>query len=181
MPLNLKLTPEEVAAEQWHKKHRKKSKSKRSFLDPDSDSGSRKRRRRDDTDPAGATSRKWDSSDEEAIPDEPEYGPQPDSGPSSSYSSRAHKPDYDAILAEMEEQRFREKMSMAFEDDERLDSLEAKLNSIGHIPRRWNIDGASGGGFDVEDDNFMKLDPKYLDEEDYAEWIRAGMYRCILN
>ncbi len=81
----------------------------------------------------------------------------------------------DAIQAELEEQRFRERMSMAFADDERLDSLEARFNDFAHVPKRWGGDSARPVYDD--DGDFMKLDPRYMDDEEYAEWIRAGMYR----
>ncbi|KAI1782556.1 hypothetical protein LXA43DRAFT_1050734 [Ganoderma leucocontextum] len=75
---------------------------------------------------------------------------------------RAHKPDYDYIQAQMEEERFRDKLWGALGDDERLDSLESSLNFYAHVPRRWR-----GGGMD-----------RTVDElDDYAEWIRAGMWR----
>ncbi|KAK0484347.1 hypothetical protein EDD18DRAFT_1467302 [Armillaria luteobubalina] len=83
--------------------------------------------------------------------------------------------DIDAIQAELEEQRFRERMSMAFADDERLDSLEAQFNEFVHVPKRWGGDSARPVYDD--DGDFMKLDPRYMDDEEYAEWIRAGMYR----
>lgn len=92
-----------------------------------------------------------------------------DPGPSS------YKPDYDAIQAELEEQRFRERMSMAFADDERLDSLEARFNDFAHVPKRWG--GDSARPLYDDDGDFMKLDPRYMDDEEYAEWIRAGMYK----
>lgn len=81
----------------------------------------------------------------------------------------------DAIQVELEEQRFRERMSMAFADDERLDSLEAQFNEFSHVPKRWGGDSARPVYDD--DGDFMKLDPRYMDDEEYAEWIRAGMYR----
>ncbi|KAK0226236.1 hypothetical protein IW262DRAFT_1541307 [Armillaria fumosa] len=81
----------------------------------------------------------------------------------------------DTIQAGLEEQRFRERMSMAFADDERLDSLEAQFNEFVHIPKRWG--GDSTRPVYDDDGNFMKLDPRYMDDEEYAEWIRAGMYR----
>ncbi|KAK0460953.1 uncharacterized protein EV420DRAFT_168198 [Desarmillaria tabescens] len=83
-----------------------------------------------------------------------------DDGPS-------YEPDYDAIQAELEEQRFRERMSMAFADDERLDSLEARFNDFAHIPKRWG--GDSTRPVYDDDGDFMKLDPRYMDDEEYAE------------
>lgn len=106
-----------------------------------------------------------------------EYGPQP-AGGSSSYSPtshRAHKPDYDYIQAQLEEERFRDKLWGALGDDERLDSVEASLNAYAHVPRRWR-----GGGMDRMDDE-LDVDPRYMEDEDYAEWVRAGMWRCVLT
>lgn len=77
-------------------------------------------------------------------------------------------PDY----ARMEEEdRFRDKMWGAYADDERLDSVEAAFNSYAHIPRRWR-----GGGMDRIDDE-DHIDPSMMEDEDYAEWIRASMWR----
>ena len=101
-----------------------------------------------------------------------EYGPVPlPSASASASSSRAHKPDYDQIREQLEEERFREKMFGAMEEDERLDGLESHLNSYAHIPRRWR-----GGGMDRMDDE-LAVDPQLMEEEDYAEWVRAGMWR----
>ncbi|RPD58142.1 hypothetical protein L226DRAFT_554139 [Lentinus tigrinus ALCF2SS1-7] len=95
-----------------------------------------------------------------------EYGPQP-----AASSSGAHKPDYDYIQAQLEEERFRDKLWGAMGDDEHLDSVEATLNAYAHVPRRWR-----GGGMDRMDDE-LDVDPRYMEDEDYAEWIRAGMWR----
>ncbi|KAE9411607.1 hypothetical protein BT96DRAFT_968994 [Gymnopus androsaceus JB14] len=104
-----------------------------------------------------------DSDDDEFI------GPMP--GPSN------YKPDYEAIRAELEEQRFREKMAMAFEDDERLDSVEASFNSFAHVPMHWGGASQKKARIDYDHDEFLNLDPKTMDDEEYAEWIRMGMYR----
>lgn len=121
---------------------------------------------------------KWASSDES----DEEYGPQP--GPSSPRASESSsKPDYDAIRTELEEQRFRDKMFGAFEDDERLDSLEARFNDFAHVPGRWRPGGGGKPGKAVFDeprvDEFLNIDPRYMDEEEYVEWIRVGMYRFV--
>jgi len=95
----------------------------------------------------GFSERKWASSDDD-------YGPQP-----------ASKDD------EMEETQFQEKLCDAFADDERLDSLEARLNGYAPMPARWRSR--------FEDDAWLRADPQTMDEEQYAEWIRVGMYRCV--
>ena len=88
-------------------------------------------------------------------------------------AGHAHKPDQDYIYAQVEEERFREKMWGAFEDDERLDSVEARFNNYAHIPRRWR-----SGGMDRMDDE-MNVDPQMMEEEDYAEWVRANMWKWV--
>ena len=47
------------------------------------------------------------------------------------------------------------------------------MNSYAHVPRRWR-----GGGMERMDDE-LGIDPQYMEEEDYAEWVRAGMWRCV--
>ena len=81
-------------------------------------------------------------------------------GPSSS-----QKPDYDAIRAELEEMQFREKMRGALEEDERLDGIDARFNDYAHIPDRWAPDAHDAA------------DPQYMDDDEYAEWVRQGMWK----
>ncbi|KAK7045530.1 hypothetical protein VNI00_007362 [Paramarasmius palmivorus] len=169
--LHLKRTPEEEAARRLRKKEKKAAKRHRT---DDGDSEKRKRRRH--TRSLTPPPRKWDSSDEDG-----EFiGPEPAAASSShSYTNDyTRKPDYDAIQAELEEQRFREKLSSAFDEDEAYDAIEARFNSFAHVPMHW---GGSGGRekqrVNFDDDGFMGLDPMTMDEEDYAEWVRRGMYR----
>ncbi|KAI0785870.1 hypothetical protein C8Q75DRAFT_313958 [Abortiporus biennis] len=159
--LHLKRTPAEQAAHDLRKAQKAARKAARRATkhareaneDPySSHPSSSKRRRTDEPD--------WGYDSDTA------YGPPP---PSSSSSRR--QPDYDHIHAQMEEERFREKMWGAFEDDERLDSVEARLNDYAHIPRRWR-----DGGMDRMDDE-LNIDPQYMEEEDYAEWVRAGIWK----
>lgn len=93
---------------------------------------------------------------------------EPEAGPS---NPRSHKPDYDAIQAEVEEARFRDKLWGALDDDERLDSVEARLNSFAHVPRRWR-----SGGMDTMDDD-LDMDPHMMEDEVYTEWVRVGIWR----
>ncbi|KAI0644889.1 hypothetical protein C8Q79DRAFT_1104486 [Trametes meyenii] len=161
--LRMKRTPAEEAEREWRKAQKAARKAARKFRLADSDEDlshpSRKRRRTEDP---GAPV--YDDSDSE-------YGPQPAPSGSGSGSHRAHKPDYDRIRAEVEEMRFREKLYEAMGEDERLDSVEASMNSYAHIPRRWR-----GGGMDRMDDE-QGVDPQYMEDEDYAEWVRDGMWR----
>ncbi|KAJ7686513.1 hypothetical protein B0H17DRAFT_1204192 [Mycena rosella] len=165
--LHLKRTPQEEADHRTHKKRKRESKHARNSPEASTDK------------PA----RKWDSSDSEGDDVYGPHPPQPEAGPSSkpSYaetSDSRYKPDYDAIRAELEEARFREKMAEAFEDDDSLDRREAEMNQYPHVPDRWKT-GRSRADYDhaVAADDIFKLDPRYMDEEEYAEWMRAGMYR----
>ncbi|KAH7883215.1 hypothetical protein F5I97DRAFT_1816081 [Phlebopus sp. FC_14] len=159
--LHLKRTPaeeEERARRKARKAARKELKKKRrtgdGYTSSDSGglaeaSGSKKRRRHDIS----------TSVDDEF------YGSPPASPPSSAY-----KVDYDAIRADIEERRFREKMWGALEDDERLEAIDSRFNDYSHIPKRWRDQG------DLHDDR-AAMDPQYMDDDEYAEWIREGMWR----
>ncbi|KAJ6589869.1 hypothetical protein DFH09DRAFT_1259651 [Mycena vulgaris] len=167
--LHLKRTPQEEADHRIHKKRKRESKRARNSPDASAHRG------------IDTPTRKWDSSDSEG--DDDVYGPhppQPEAGPSSrpEPSDSRYKPDYDAIRAELEEARFREKMAGAFEDDDRLDSLESQMNQYAHVPDRWKT-GSSRADYDyaVAADDIFKVDPRHMDDEEYAEWMRAGMYR----
>lgn len=176
--LHLKRTPAEESEREWRKAQKAARKAAKKKLQPRSDdeadsyeererAHARKRRRTED---APSTYHDSDS----------EYGPQPAasgsaSGSSGAGSHRAHKPDYERIQAEIEEMRFRDKLYEALGEDERLDSVEASLNTYAHIPRRWR-----GGGMERMDDE-VGIDPKYMEDEDYAEWVRSGMWRYVVS
>ena len=159
--LHLKRTPQDDVAPESRKRKKKASKTE-GKRGTDGDTHRR---------PHGDTSRKWAPSDQEP------------SSPSSPYPRHSSSVkldfDFDSIQNELEERRFREKMFEAFEDDERLDALEARLNDYVHIPRRWRHSGFSMSGHPVynDSDDFLKVDANALDDEDYAEWVRVGMYR----
>ncbi|KAJ8076599.1 hypothetical protein PM082_001022 [Marasmius tenuissimus] len=175
--LHLKRTPEEEAARRLRKKEKKAEKRRRR-----NNSSNRHDAKRHRTSSTSHNGRKWASDDEDD-----EIGPHP-AGPSSSKSqhhpdsfysdhyAHASKPDYEAIQTELEEQRFREKLSSAFDEDEAFDSLEARFNSFAHVPKHWG-GHSSKPKPNYDSDEFLKLDPMSLDEEDYIEWIRRGMYR----
>jgi len=158
--LHLKRTPAEQAAHEFRKAQRaaRKAAKKRHLTELSDDDESRSKKSRQSSHDGYV----FDLSDGE-------YGPPPPPGPSD--VNGAHKPDYDAIYAQMEEQRFREKMFGALEDDERLDAVESRLNDYAHVPRRWR-----GGGMDKMDDE-LGVNPQMMEDEDYAEWVRAGMWR----
>ncbi|KAG1772175.1 hypothetical protein EDD22DRAFT_862080 [Suillus occidentalis] len=156
--LHLKRTPTEEA-ERALRKARKAAATarKRSHLSKGAsehgESSSKRRRREDDF---------------HSELDEEVYGPPPPPSLSS-----AHKPDYDIILSELEDARFREKMWDALRDDERLDSIDARFNDYAHVPDRWRANAASHGNPEDQTD----MDPRFMDDDTYAEWIRAGMWR----
>lgn len=156
--LHLKRTPAEEA-ERALRKARKAAKTarKRSHLSEEAgqhgESSSKRRRRGEAID---------------SDLDEEVYGPPPPPSLSS-----AHKPDYDTILSELEDARFREKMWDALRDDERLDGIDARFNDYAHVPDRWRANAASGGSFEDQTD----MDPRFMDDDTYTEWIRAGMWR----
>jgi len=155
--LHLKRTPAEQAAHDIKKARRSARKANRRRKHDHSRSRS----------PSG--SQKHEPSESKSSGDphhdsDDEYGPHPAS------HSHSHKPDYDEVFAQLEEERFREKMWGAFEDDERLDSVEARMGSYAHVPRRWR-----SGGMDRLDDE--TLDPHMMEDDDYAEWVRMGIWR----
>ncbi|KAI0090585.1 hypothetical protein BDY19DRAFT_904888 [Irpex rosettiformis] len=154
--LKLKRTSEEQAAHDLRKAQKRARKAaKRQYRNVDGSSDEDEPRKKHQTSYART-----------------EYGYMFDEGESSAGPShRAHKPDYENIQAQVEEERFREKLWGAFGDDERLDSVEASLNSYAHIPRRWR-----SGGMDKIDDE-VDIDPQMMEEEDYAEWMRAAMWK----
>ncbi|KAG2153281.1 hypothetical protein DEU56DRAFT_476433 [Suillus clintonianus] len=158
--LNLKRTPAEEAERALCKARKAAKKAtKRSHLSEESsehrESGSKRRRRGEVID---------------SDLDEDFYGPPPPPSLSS-----AHKPDYDTILSELEDTRFREKMWDALRDDERLDGIDARFNDYAHVPDRWRANGASGGSPADQ----MDMDPRFMDDDAYAEWIRDGMWRFV--
>ncbi|KAF9529712.1 hypothetical protein CPB83DRAFT_789492, partial [Crepidotus variabilis] len=91
--------------------------------------------------------------------------------------------DYEALKAEVEDRRFREKMFDALGDDERIDGLEARLNDFAHVPEHWRSSSTAGLGKNktraqvYDEDEFLTMDPSTMDDEEYAEWVRIGMYR----
>ncbi|KAG8698136.1 hypothetical protein FRC08_006108, partial [Ceratobasidium sp. 394] len=80
------------------------------------------------------------------------------------------KIDTEALRAEMEERMFREKLFDAMGDDAGLDGAEAHYNDYTYVPPRWRDPGESStklAGGDLSN----------LDDEQYAEWVREGMWR----
>ena len=158
--LKFKRTEEEEAEHQARKERRREKKRKRERAQSSSSS---KRHHADEH--SEHPSRKWASSDEDGIEESIPQGT-----------------DYAFLKAEIEERRFREKMFDALGDDERLDGIGARFNDFVHLPMHWQH--ASTSGFEKAKtthvcggDEYLKLDPNAMDDEEYAEWIRKGMYR----
>ena len=76
------------------------------------------------------------------------------------------------LRTEAEEAHFRSKLFNMMEDDERLDALEASFNSHAHIPHRWGSPGECSSATKEAD-----ADINTMTDEEYAEWIRRGMWR----
>ncbi len=164
--LRLKRTPEEQAAHDVRKSQRAARKAAMRAHDSRSRSPSSSRNKRRRTDSDRHVSENYG---------EPHtsHHPEVHQGEASPHSGWQSKPDWDEIRAQVEEERFRDKLWEALGDDERLDGVEARLNSYVHVPRRWR-----GGGMDrMEDD--LSIDPRYMEDEDYAEWLRIGMWRYV--
>ncbi|KAF7979003.1 hypothetical protein HWV62_43961 [Athelia sp. TMB] len=178
--LHLKRTPAEEAEHQWRKEHKAarrtargdKPKSKRHrnrSLDRDetrsrssSSSRSHKRSRRDTITPPRDINNTLYDSDEDI-----QYGPQP---------STSYGPDYEAIRAQLEEERFREKMYGAYEDDVGLYGVAEQMNQFAYVPDRWRgpeVPGAKGVRLGDE----TGPNPQLMDDEEYAEWVRHNMWK----
>ena len=87
----------------------------------------------------------------------------------------------------LEQERFEEKMRDALEDDyqydpsQRLDGVEARLNSYAHVPRRWRGTGQdfSAGLWMEEAQQEIGVETWQMNDDEYAEYIRAGMWRWV--
>lgn len=168
--LNLKRTPEEELQHRLRKERRRAKRRHSSHGDFKPQAETSSKRSHANEQEAGP-SRKWASSDED---DEAEYGPQP-ANISTNTKSHTQEPDYDALKTEIEQEMFRQKMFDAMGDDERLDYIEAQFNDFAQVPDRWRTSGTGKNVY--EEDGYVKMDPRYMDDEEYAEWIRVGMYR----
>lgn len=190
--LHLKRTPAEQAAHDLRKARKAARRAKKHSHSPSSSHRHRKSSKSYHNEPIPDAEDDTDGS----------YGPPPPPKPKAGPSNYTYEFDFDdlrdgppgpvdmeidaeEIRARVEEERFREKMFGAFQDDERLDAVEAKMNDYAHVPRRWRDDGVrlgkssyaggSAGGLDGK--AWESADPATMDEEEYAEWIRAGMWR----
>jgi len=89
------------------------------------------------------------------------YGPYPQLHPHSTYPAK--------LQAQLEEEHFYKKMYKAQEDDAGIYGLEEQWSAYpgAHIPEWWRVPGEWVKG----------PDPQYMDDEGYAEWIRAEMWK----
>jgi hypothetical protein len=72
---------------------------------------------------------------------------------------------YEQIKRELEEANFRAKLFDAMDDDDRLDSIQARFNAY-HVPDRWQ----------ESEPSTSTTNPNHMDEDEYVEWIRRGMW-----
>jgi hypothetical protein len=154
--LKLKRTPQDEEERQWRKARRAARKAQAA-------AGSSKYR----------TSSRYDfrpSRSRSTSPD-PNH-PHADRHPLEDEFNAHHLPpeSLQQLRAEIEEARFHSKLFNAMEDDQRLDALEASFNA--YIPGRWS---SPGPGPSSSSDT--TADPNVMTEEQYAEWIRQGMWR----
>ena len=152
--LHLKETPEERAERKWKKRKKDGRKSHQSHSHKKDTKEANNQRGQ-----AGSDDLYHDGFDDEG------WAPQEGST----------KIDMDQVRAEVEERMFREKLfdAMGEDYDHRLDGMEARMNTYAHVPNRWKnshiderdrVDGPAG-------------DPHQMSDEEYAEWIRMGMFR----
>lgn len=163
--LHLKETPEERAARKWRKRRKAERKAHRLHRHVQGDGNPSQRPPRDAGDIHEETHRNMGV----GLEDESEgEGWVPPEG--------STKIDPDALRAEVEERLFREKLFDAMEDDydHRLDGVEAQFNKYGYVPDRWKKHAQAGGH-----DQFDRppADPHEMTDDEYAEWIREGMWR----
>lgn len=83
------------------------------------------------------------------------------------------------LRAEIEEAHFRAKLFDASlgDDDDRLDALEASFNA--YVPPRWSHYSTStpgAGPSAPKTSDSLDDDPSQMNDDQYAEWIRKGMW-----
>ncbi|KDN47926.1 hypothetical protein RSAG8_03346, partial [Rhizoctonia solani AG-8 WAC10335] len=154
--LHMKQTPadrEEEEERAYRKAQKAARKARRLYPDYDDSSSSKHKRKR-----SHSPSRRKKRRDPVPPLDEDGWIP-----PASS-----SKVDMDALRAEMEERQFREKLFDAMGDDVGLENTEARLNEyVDFVPDRWKDSTSS----------HLRDDPSTMGDDQYAEWIREGMWR----
>ena len=165
--LHLKRTPAEEEERARKKAKKTHKRSRRHDRDHERDCSPKRRKYFDD-----------DLSDGEPGPSRPR--PRSSDEPYETYDSEAER-----IRKAREDEDFNAKMRDALDDDamfdsmQRLDGVEARLNSYAHIPRRWRgTDEGFGAGLWMEDAlDEIGLQPWQMNDDEYSEYIRAGMWR----
>jgi hypothetical protein len=164
--LHLKETPEEREERKWRK--RRKAERKAHQRIHSHTQGNASQRGRTDADGHHKGGEGPTEGDEEGwIPPEG--------------STRKYRDfDHEELRTEVEERLFREKLFDAMEEEEadyahRLDGLEARMNDYAHVPYRWRTSAAADDGRDLFE--HATVNPNEMTEDEYAEWIREGMWR----
>ncbi|KAF8608193.1 hypothetical protein BDV93DRAFT_486785 [Ceratobasidium sp. AG-I] len=168
--LHMKKTPAERETEEdraWRKAQRAARKGRHMDSEEHSESDRKHKRKRSKSPSSRHRHHKHDKK-KSPIPSFNEYSREQDQGgweppPTSS------KVDLDELRAEMEERRFREKLFDAMGDDAGFDQTEAYYNDFSHVPPRWREPGESAAA--------KGPDTSAMDDEQYAEWIREGMWK----
>ncbi|KAI9455647.1 hypothetical protein F5148DRAFT_984692 [Russula earlei] len=70
------------------------------------------------------------------------------------------------------EDSFHEKLWDALGDDDRLETVGARLNEYAHVPQRWRSVSSQRHMMHGAED-----DPALMNDDEYAEWVRIGMWR----
>src|SRR6266404_8776228 len=90
----------------------------------------------------------------------------PDPGPAT-FHNRAR--------ATVEDGHFQQKLWDAFEEDDRLDGIETRMNEYAHVPRWWR--GVGIREYDLDGTGGLDEDPRFMNDDEYAEWVRVGIWR----
>ncbi|CAE6388440.1 unnamed protein product [Rhizoctonia solani] len=160
--LHMKQTPveREEEEERAYRKAQKAARKARRLYSDYSDSSSKHKRKRSRS-PSRRHKKRHDS-----VPLFDEYLEKGARTPPSSAS--ASNINMDTLRAEMEERQFREKLFDAMGDDTGLENMETRFNEYDdHVPDRWKDPASS----------HLREDPSVMDDDQYAEWIREGMWR----
>ncbi|EUC57540.1 hypothetical protein RSOL_224300, partial [Rhizoctonia solani AG-3 Rhs1AP] len=149
------VTEREEEEERAYRKAQKAARKARRLHSDYDDSSSSKRKRKRSRSPSHRHQKRRDPV---PPPNESGWTPPPP----------APKVDMDALRAEMEERQFRENLFDAMGDDAGFESTEARLNEYDDfVPDRWGDSTSS----------HLRDDPSMMDDDQYAEWVRAGMWR----
>lgn len=79
--------------------------------------------------------------------------------------ARLDEQEYERMLREAEDKAFRAKLFDELAMDDELDGVHTMMGDY-HVPDRW----ATGS-------HAVPADPKHMTDDEYAEWVREGMWR----